>query len=87
MVEQKVTIKNLAGLHLKPAGTLCKEAMKFTSSITFTYSKGVANVKSVLSVLAACLQCGDEIVLQCDGADEQEALAEMVNLIETGLGE
>lgn len=87
MVEQKVTVKNLAGLHLKPAGTLCKEAMKFTSSITFTYEKGVANAKSVLSVLAACIQCGDEIVLQCEGADEKEALDEIVHLIEEGLGE
>lgn len=87
MVEKKVTVKNLAGLHLKPAGTLCKEAMKFTSSITFTYEKGVANAKSVLSVLAACIQCGDEIVLQCEGADEQEALDEIAQLIEEGLGE
>lgn len=87
MVEQKVVVRNLAGLHLKPSGALCQEAMKFQSSITFSYKKGVANAKSVLSVLAACVKCGDEIILQCDGADEKEALEDLVTLIESGLGE
>ena len=29
MVSQKVVIKNSTGLHLRPAGILCKEAMRF----------------------------------------------------------
>lgn len=87
MVQQKVIIKNLAGLHLKPSGLLCQEAMKFTSSITFSYRKGTANAKSVLSILAACIKCGDEIELQCEGVDEEEALAHLVSLVEDGLGE
>lgn len=87
MVKQKVTVRNLAGLHLKPAGALCTEAMKFESSITFAYKKGTANAKSVLSVLAACIKCGDEIILQCEGTDEKEALNKLVCLVENGLGE
>lgn len=87
MVEQKLIVKNLAGLHLKPAGVLCQQAMKFSSSITFSYKKGTANAKSVLSVLAACVKCGDEITLHCDGEDEEEALQELCKVIENGLGE
>ena len=37
MVSQKVTVKNPTGLHLRPAGILCKEAMQFKSHITFRY--------------------------------------------------
>ena len=37
MVSQKVKIKNPTGLHLRPAGILCKEAMQFQSLITFTF--------------------------------------------------
>lgn len=29
MVSGKVTVKNPTGLHLRPAGTLCKQAMQF----------------------------------------------------------
>lgn len=87
MVSQKVVIKNPTGLHLRPAGLLCKEAMQFASSITFRYRDNTANAKSVLSVLGACVKSGDEIELFCDGADEQEALQTLVKIIEDGLGE
>lgn len=87
MVSQKVTIKNPTGLHLRPAGNLCKEAMKYRSHITFTYKDNIANAKSVLSVLGACVKCGDEVELICEGEDETEALNGLVEAIESGLGE
>ena len=87
MVSKKVTIKNPTGLHLRPAGILCKESMQFTSHITFKFRETTANAKSVLSVLGACIKCGDEIELICEGADEKEALEVLVEIIEDGLGE
>lgn len=87
MVSQKVIIKNPTGLHLRPAGILCKEAMNYKSLITFSFRDTTANAKSVLSVLGACIKSGDEIELMCEGADEQEALAALVAVIEDGLGE
>ena len=87
MISQKVTIKNPTGLHLRPAGVLCNEAMKYKSLITFTYYGGTANAKSVLSVLGACIKCGDEIELVCEGVDEREALDELLRVIQNGLGE
>ena len=38
MVSKKVTIKNPTGLHLRPAGILCKEAIKFKKCIERTWS-------------------------------------------------
>ena len=87
MVSQKVTVKNPTGLHLRPAGILCKEAMQFKSHITFRYRENTANAKSVLSVLGACIKSGDEIELVCEGEDEQEALVALVHAIDYGLGE
>ncbi|MCI7322428.1 MAG: HPr family phosphocarrier protein [Lachnospiraceae bacterium] len=87
MVSQKIRIMNPTGLHLRPAGNLCKEAMKFKSKITFDYSGNTANAKSVLSVLGACIKSGDEITLICEGEDEQEALHTLVTYVESGLGE
>jgi phosphotransferase system HPr (HPr) family protein len=75
MVSQKVLIKNPTGLHLRPAGILCKEAMQYKSLITFRFGDdNTANAKSVLSVLGACIKCGDEIEFVCDGEDEDKAL-------------
>ena len=87
MVSQKVTVKNPTGLHLRPAGILCKEAMQFKSHITFRYRENTAKAKSVLCVLGACIKSGDEIELVCEGEDEQEALVALVHAIENGLGE
>ena len=87
MVSEKVVIKNPSGLHLRPAGLLCKEAIKYKSSINFRFQNTTANAKSVLSVLGACIKKGDEIELICEGPDEEEALAAMVKAIEDGLGE
>ena len=87
MVHQKVIIQNEAGLHLRPAGILCKEALKYESRITFKFKNQIHNAKSVLSVLGACVKSGDEITMMCDGTDEEKALSEMVALIERGLGE
>ena len=88
MVSQKVKIKNPTGLHLRPAGVLCKNAIEYTSVITFKYGgENVANAKSVLSVLGACVKSGDEIELICEGEDEETAMREMIALIESGLGE
>ena len=85
MVSQKVVIKNPTGLHLRPAGILCKEAMQFKSLITFKFRENTAN--SVLSVLGACVKCGDEIEFVCEGEDEAEALKTLVEAVENGLGE
>lgn len=87
MVSQKINIMNPTGLHLRPAGNLCKEAMKFKSHVTFEYRGNIANAKSVLSVLGACIKSGDEITLVCEGEDEEEALAALVEAINNGLGE
>ena len=87
MINRKVTIINPTGLHLRPAGNLCKEAMKYKCTVTFTFNGSSSNAKSVLSVLGACVKCGNEIELVCEGEDEEEALKSLVSAIESGLGE
>lgn len=87
MVSQRVVVKNPTGLHLRPAGVLCKTAMQFKSLITFTFQNTTANAKSVLSVLGACVKSGDEVEFVCEGEDEKEALKTIIEAIESGLGE
>ena len=91
MVSGKTKIKNPTGLHLRPAGLFCKTAMQFASKITVRKQARNEEVtdkaKSVLSVLGACIKSGDEIEVICEGSDETAALAEMIRIIEDGLGE
>lgn len=87
MIHRKVTIINPTGLHLRPAAVLCKKSMEFQAKVTFEFDHGIANAKSVLSILGACVKRGDEIELICDGIDEKEAMEALVHSIEEGLGE
>jgi len=87
VVTKKITVKNVSGLHLRPTGLLCNEAMRYQSSIKFQFGNTLTNAKSVLSVLGACVKSGDEIEFICEGTDEEKALAAMISLVESGLGE
>ena len=87
MVSKKVIITNPTGLHLRPAGLFCQTALEFKCKITFRHNNSESNAKSVLSVLGACVKCGDEIELTCEGKDEKEAMDALIAAISSGLGE
>lgn len=74
MVSEKILVGSALGIHLRPAGAMCDAAVKFDSHITFTYKNKVVNAKSVISILASGVGCGDEITLMAEGPDEDEAL-------------
>ena len=87
MLKQEVTISNPTGLHLRPAGVFCNTASYYNCKVLFQHEETVANAKSVLSVLGACVKCGEEIEFNCTGPDEEKALAAMIKIVEDGLGE
>ena len=87
MITKKVKITNPTGLHMRPAGIFCNKASEFECSVRFRYDNMMANAKSVLSVLGACIKSGDTIEIVCEGKDEEKALEAMVELVESGIGE
>lgn len=87
MVSRKVIVINPSGLHLRPAGLLCKTAIEFKSKVTIQFNDTLSNAKSVLGVLGACIKTGDEIEIICEGEDEEVALKVVADAIESGLGE
>ncbi|MDO5146282.1 MAG: HPr family phosphocarrier protein [Eubacteriales bacterium] len=87
MVSQKITINNPQGLHMRPAGVFAKGVAKFESDVTIHFNGKAINAKSLLNIIGACIKCGAEIELECNGPDEEEALKTAVEMIESGLGE
>jgi phosphocarrier protein len=67
---------------MRPAGDLCKLAMKYEAKIQICFRNKRFDAKSLLSVLSACVQQDDEITLVCSGADEMEAAREIAAYIE-----
>ena len=80
-------LTNAPGFHMRPASVFATAMGKYSCDVTIKFNGNQYNAKSLLNIIAACIKCGSEIEVVCDGADENEALAEAVQLIESGLGE
>lgn len=87
MVSKNLTLSNSQGFHMRPASVFATAMSKFSSKITIKFNGNEYNGKSLLNIIAACIKCGSELEVICDGADENEALTEAQRLIESGLGE
>lgn len=87
MITQKITITNSQGLHMRPAGIFAQEMGKFDCNVYIKFKNNRINAKSLLNIIAACIKCGSEISIECEGTDEREAMAKAIELINSGLGE
>ena len=86
MVSKKVTLVNAQGFHMRPASVFATAMGKYSSNVTILFNGNSYNAKSLLNIIAACIKCGSEIEIVCEGDDENEALADAVERIESGLG-
>ena len=81
MVKEKVIVNNAGGIHLRPAGSIAEEAMKYSCSIYLAGNDKRVNGKSLLSILSLGIRNGYEVEIQCDGRDEQQALEALVRVL------
>jgi len=87
MPEATVALLNASGLHARPAKIFARAAAATTADVTVSKDGREVNGKSVLSVLTLDCHEGDEIVIRTEGEGADQALTELVRLVESGLGE
>lgn len=87
MVSRNLTVKNKQGFHLRPANEFATAMSAFSSEVTLVYGEKEVNGKSLMNIVAAGIRGGGKLEVRCDGADENEALAEAERLINSGFGE
>ncbi len=87
MVEGRVEIVNLLGLHARAAARFVRTASKYHASVTVTKDGTTTDGKSILGILFLAAAVGSEIVIAVDGDDEDDALKALVALVVDGLGE
>lgn len=85
MKELNVTLRNEEGLHARPAAMFVRAANQFASDITIVSDGDEVNGKSIIGIMSLGLYSGQEITLQAEGADEDEAIKYLVNFIENEL--
>ena len=87
MPERIVKLPNPSGLHARPAKVFAQAAAEAPATVTLVKDDREVNASSVLSVLTLDCHQGDEILVRTDGEEAESTLDELVDLIESGLGE
>ena len=87
MVSKLTKVTNEMGFHMRPANVFVTAMTKYASNINIIVGDKKINGKSIMNIMAACIKCGTDITVECDGADEKGMLDEAIALIESGFGE
>ena len=87
MYVKDVQVQNQVGLHARPATFFIQKANEFKSSIWVEKEDRRVNAKSLLGVLSLGIVKGTMITLIADGADEDEAIATLSELIDSDFSE
>ncbi len=87
MIRQEVTIVNALGLHARAAARFVQMAGRFRSHIEVSHEGHTADGKSILGLLALLGRQGTRLTIAAEGADEQDALQALCDLVASRFGE
>lgn len=80
-MERELTVLNKLGLHARPAAEFVRCARKFRCRIVILKDGETYAADSILDVLSANLDCGSHMVIAADGADANDALDQLSELM------
>ena len=87
MFVKDVMVQNQVGLHACPATFFIQKANEYKSSIWIEKEERRVNAKSLLGILSLGIVGGTQIRIIADGADEQEAVTALIELVDSGFAE
>ena len=87
MITKEAVINNQVGLHARPATFFIQKANEFKSSIWIEKDERRVNAKSLLGILSLGIVKGTSVTIIADGADEEEAINTLTELIDSNFSE
>ena len=87
MLNRDIEITNKLGLHARASAKLTQLAGRFASDVFLARSGRKVNAKSIMGVMMLAASRGTTITLEVDGADEEEAMQALEQLITDKFGE
>lgn len=86
MAERQATIASSSGLHARPAKLFVKAVQEKPVDVTISVGDGPAlNAGSILSLMGLGATHGTVVTLRAEGDGAEQALDELVTLLETDL--
>jgi phosphocarrier protein HPr len=87
MPQRIVQVLNANGLHARPASEIVKLSSRYASDITVARDDLEVNAKSIMGVMMLAAECGATLRLQAEGADAEQALDALAELVASRFGE
>lgn len=87
MLKKEFPIVNKLGLHARASALFVKTASRYVSDVKLAKEGVEVNGKSIMGIMMLAASKGTIVSLSLDGADEQEAMQVIGELIENGFGE
>ena len=81
MIERATEIVNRLGLHARAAAKLVHTAGAFQSRVTVVKDGEEVDAKSILGILLLAAAQGSQVIIRCEGQDEEDALRAVTRLI------
>ena len=82
-----LVVSNAAGLHARPAAVLASRAKQFNADVKLRRRGAEVSARSVVGIMGLEVARGDTIEFVASGAQAREAVAALIELVRTGLGE
>ena len=83
MVDKTLIVGIKPGLQARQAALFVQEANKYTADIYLKKDNRQVNAKSIMGIMSLAIAKGTEITLSTDGIDEELALENLSELVET----
>lgn len=83
MVEKEIKVLLKAGLQARAAALFVQQSNRFQSEIFLEKDGKKINAKSIMGLMSLAVQGGASVKLIVDGADEQEALTVLEELVQS----
>ncbi len=87
MTSQDVTVVNQLGMHARAAAKFVHLATRFEAKVRVARDRREMDGKSIMGILLLAAPRGSTITISADGADERDAVAALVALVQSGFGE
>ena len=87
MLQKDALIINKLGLHARASAKLCQLASRFKCEVMLSRNNRRVNAKSIMGVMMLAAAKGTTISIETSGADEAEAMQELLELINDYFGE
>ena len=87
MTTQHVAVVNQLGMHARAAAKFVHLATRYEARVKVARDGREMDGKSIMGILLLAAARGSTITISADGADEQDAVAALAALVQSGFGE